>query len=197
MKDDAYFSHPTSVVSPQAQIGLGTKIWVGCQIREGVVLGDQCILSKNVYVDVGVRIGSNVKIQNNVSVYHGVTIEDGVFVGPNVCFTNDKNPRAINPDGTPKGAEDWIVSAILVKYGASIGANSTIVCGTTVGRWAMVGAGSVVTHDIPDHGLVVGIPARLVGYICSCGKKLRQVDGFLHRCEPCALDIKVSTRIDS
>ena len=114
--------HLTAEVSPKAQIGEGTSIWNQAQVREDVVIGENCILSKDVYVDVGVVIGSNVKVQNGVSIYHGVTIEDGVFVGPHVCFTNDKYPRAINPDGSLKGSSDWQVSEITIRAGAALGA---------------------------------------------------------------------------
>jgi acetyltransferase-like isoleucine patch superfamily enzyme len=165
----SYFAHATAAVSQGATIGEGTRIWQQCQIREGAVIGRNCILSKDVYVDAGVRIGDNVKIQNGVSVYHGVTLEDGVFCGPHCVFTNDSRPRAINADGTLKNAADWTVTPTLVRKGASIGANATIVCGVTIGAWAMIGAGAVVTHDVPDHGLVVGVPARLVGFVCPCG----------------------------
>ena len=167
--------HKTAEVSDQAKIGDGTSIWHQAQIREGVTIGENCILSKGVYVDAGVFIGNNVKIQNYVSVYHGVTIEDGVFVGPHVCFTNDLYPRSVNADGSLKAADDWTLSPILVKEGAAIGANSTIVCGTTIGRWAMIGSGSVVTKDVPDHGLVLGNPARLRGFVGASGKKLEKI----------------------
>ncbi len=167
-----FFVHPTSDVSPKAQIGSGTKIWQHCQVREDAVIGTNCILSKGVYIDAGVQIGNNVKIQNGISVYHGVTLEDGVFCGPHCVFTNDLQPRSINPDGTLKSADDWVLSKTLVKTGASIGAHATIVCGTTIGQWAMIGAGSVVTRDVPDYGLVYGNPARLHGYVCPCGEKL-------------------------
>jgi acetyltransferase-like isoleucine patch superfamily enzyme len=132
-----------------------------------------------VYVDAGVSIGNNVKIQNYVSIYHGVTIEDGVFIGPHVCFTNDMLPRAINPDGSIKAADDWVLTLTLVKRGAALGANSTIRCGVTIGEWSMVGAGSVVTRDVPDFGLVIGNPARLYGHVCACGEKLQLKDASL------------------
>jgi UDP-2-acetamido-3-amino-2,3-dideoxy-glucuronate N-acetyltransferase len=170
--DLTFFVHSTADVSPKATIGHGTKIWQHCQIREGVTLGSNCILSKGVYVDSDVQIGNNVKIQNGISIYHGVTLEDGVFCGPHCVFTNDRQPRAINPDGTLKSADDWIVSKTLVKTGASIGAHATIVCGVTIGRWAMIGAGAVVTREVPDYGLVYGNPARLHGFVCPCGEKL-------------------------
>jgi len=164
--------HPSAEVSKDAKIGDGVQIWNNCQVREGVQIGENSILGKNVYIDADVKIGQNCKIQNNVSVYHGVTIEDGVFVGPHVCFTNDKHPRAINPDGSLKAASDWEVSPILVKYGAAIGANVTILPGVSIGKWALVGAGSVVTKDVPDYGIVVGNPAKMVGYADEAGKKL-------------------------
>ncbi len=167
-----FFVHATSDVSPRATIGQGTKIWQHCQVREGAVIGNNCILSKGVYVDSDVQIGHNVKIQNGISIYHGVTLEDGVFCGPHCVFTNDRQPRAINPDGTLKSADDWNVSKTLVKMGAAIGAHATIVCGVTVGQWAMIGAGAVVTRDVPDYGLVYGNPARLHGFVCACGEKL-------------------------
>jgi UDP-2-acetamido-3-amino-2,3-dideoxy-glucuronate N-acetyltransferase len=170
--------HPTADVSDQAQIGNGTSIWHQAQVREGVILGENCIIGKGVYLDAKVQIGNNVKIQNYTSVYHGVVIEDGVFVGPHVCFTNDMLPRAINPDGSLKSEDDWTISETLVRKGASLGANSTIRCGVTIGEWALVGSGSVVTRDIPKHGLVYGNPARLKGFVCFCGQKLK-IKGYM------------------
>lgn len=185
--------HPTAEVSPQAVIGDNTFIWHQAQVRERAQIGQNCIVSKGVYIDTGVCIGNNVKIQNYVSVFHGVTIEDGVFVGPHVCFTNDLFPRAINADGSLKAADDWVLSETLVKMGASLGANSTIVCGVTVGRWALVAAGSVVTRDVPDHALVMGNPARIKGFVCTCGHKLeessRQDGQVIALCRHCGQEI--------
>lgn len=177
------FVHSTALVDSKAQVGRGTKIWVGCQVREKSSIGEDCILSKGVYIDSGVTVGNRVKIQNHVSVYQGVTIQDGVFVGPHVCFTNDKVPRAVQPDGSLKAADDWTVSPTLVKMGASIGANSTIVCGVTIGKWAMIGSGSVVTKNIPDHAIAYGNPARVQGYVCRCGKK---IDASQHSSKLCS-----------
>lgn len=170
---DNVFIHATANVSEGARIGSGTKVWINSQVREGVVIGEACIISKDTYIDAGVRIGSRVKIQNGVSVYHGVTIEDDVFVGPNAAFTNDRVPRAFNAD--------WQVSETTVRRGASIGANATVVCGHEIGEYAMVGAGSVVTRDVPPHGLVLGNPARLAGYVCRCGHRL-DVSGTCPAC---------------
>ncbi|MBN1312792.1 MAG: N-acetyltransferase [Anaerolineae bacterium] len=167
--------HPTAEVSDGAHIGEGTSIWNHAQVRENTSLGKNCVVSKGVYIDFGVSIGDNVKIQNYVSVYHGVTIKNGVFVGPHVCFTNDLRPRAINPDGTLKSADDWVLSETIIEEGAALGANSTIVCGVTIGKWAMIGSGSVVTRDIPNHGLAWGNPARIQGFVCACGNRLAEV----------------------
>jgi acetyltransferase-like isoleucine patch superfamily enzyme len=189
------FIHPTAVVSPEASIADGASVWLHAQIREGATIGRNTIVGKGVYIDYDVAIGENVKIQNYVSVYHGVSIADGVFIGPHVCFTNDLRPRAINPDGTQKGIDDWSLVETRVGRGASIGANSTVRCGVTVGDWAMVGAGSLVTRDIPAYGLVMGHPARLHGFVCPCGATLverkrtaRNVFGF---CEQCGSTITV------
>lgn len=166
------FIHPTAEVEAGATIGENSKIWHLCHIRRDARIGSDCVLGRGVFVDAGVQIGSGVKIQNYVSVFHGVTIEDGVFVGPHVCFTNDMFPRAVNADMSLKAADDWVLAETLVKAGAAIGANSTIVCGITIGRWAMIGAGSVVTKDVPDYALVVGNPARLIGYVTPSGKRV-------------------------
>jgi acetyltransferase-like isoleucine patch superfamily enzyme len=156
--------HPTADVSDLADIGEGTVIWHEGQVREGARIGRQCRLGKGVYIDVNVLVGSRVKIQNGVSLYHGVTVEDDVFVGPNVTFTNDPYPRAF--------MDNWKIRPTLIREGASVGANATIVCGVTIGKYAMIGAGSVVTTDVPDYGLALGNPASLERFICYCGRRL-------------------------
>jgi UDP-2-acetamido-3-amino-2,3-dideoxy-glucuronate N-acetyltransferase len=160
-----YFVHESSYVDEGARIGAGTKIWHFCHVMSGAVVGERCNIGQNVVIASGVVIGSNVKIQNNVSVYTGVTLEDDVFCGPSMVFTNVINPRS----HVPRKDE---FRKTLVKRGATLGANSTIVCGITLGKFSFVGAGAVVTKDVPDHGLLVGNPARLAGWICECGTKL-------------------------
>ena len=168
--------HETAEVSEKAQVGEGTKVWHQAQIRENAKVGTNCIIGKGVYVDNDVVIGNNVKIQNGASIYHGVTIEDGVFIGPHACLTNDKYPRAITPAGDLKQDQDWEVGRITVKYGASVGARAVVLPDVVVGRFAMIGAGAVVTRDVPDQGLVQGNPARLVGFVCKCGRRLVERD---------------------
>lgn len=166
------FIHPTAEVSEQAQIGDGTKIWNLAQVREDSVIGTDCIISKNVYIDTKAVLGNRVKVQNNVNIYHGVEIEDDVFLGPSMTFTNDFYPRAFNAD--------WEITRTCVKKGASIGANATIVCGNTIGEYAMVGSGSVVTKDVPAFALVAGNPAKQIGRVCKCGKRVD--DGVCPHC---------------
>lgn len=173
MKD--VFIHPSADVSDDAQIGQGCKIWNNSQVREGAIIGRNCIISKNAYVDASVVMGDGVKVQNNVNIYHGVTIEDDVFLGPSMTFTNDMFPRAFN--------QDWQITKTLVKKGASIGANATIVCGVTIGEYAMVGSGSVVTKDVAGYALVVGNPAKQIGWVCQCGHRLP--DGKNDKCLVC------------
>jgi acetyltransferase-like isoleucine patch superfamily enzyme len=187
--------HPSAEVSDLAEIGPGTRIWNHCQVRENARLGQNCILSKDVYVDSGVQIGNNVKIQNGISVYHGVTLEDGVFCGPHMVFTNDRYPRAINPDGSLKSADDWVLGETRVKTGAAIGAGAIIVCGVTIGRWALIGSGAVVTRDVPDYGLVYGNPARLRGFVSPHGVKMtlksRTPEGALMVCPKSGMEILI------
>ena len=162
--DNNIFIHDTAQVSDKAQIGQGTKIWNQVHVRENCSIGENTIISKNCYVDFEVSIGSLVKIQNNVSVYNGVTIEDEVFVGPSAVFTNDYRPRAV--------ADDWQVTPTLIKKGASLGANCTIICGIEIGQYAMIAAGSVVTQSVPAHVLVAGNPAKPIAYVYKNGEKV-------------------------
>lgn len=148
-------------------IGVNSKIWDNSYIRSNI--GDNCVVARGVYVDSEVPIGNNVKIQNRNNITHGVTLEDGVFVGPNVTFSNDKYPRAINPDETLKSGDDWICVRTLIKKGSALGAGSVIVCGIKIGEWAIVGAGAVVTKDIPDYAMVVGNPARIIKWVSKSG----------------------------
>src|SRR6266851_3637535 len=175
MSDRPFSLHPAAEVSPEAHIGAGTRIWNQVQVREHAHIGEACHIGKGVYIDAHVQIGSRVKIQNYASVFEGVTLEDGVFVGPHVCFTNDLFPRAIALDGRLKGAEDWTITPTLVKYGASLGAGAVIRCGITIGEFALVAAGAVVTRDVPAHALVLGNPARQRGYVCRCARPLSNV----------------------
>jgi len=154
--------HPSAVIDLGCEIGENTKIWHFTHVSEGAKIGAGCVLGQNVYVAPGVRIGNNVRIQNNVSLYEGVTLEDDVFCGPSMVFTNVINPRA----HVSRKSE---FRPTLVRRGATLGANSTVVCGHTIGRYAMVGAGAVVTKDVENHHLVVGVPARTIGYVCVCG----------------------------
>jgi acetyltransferase-like isoleucine patch superfamily enzyme len=175
-----YFKHPTAIVESDT-VGEGSKIWHFVHIRKDVIIGKNCNIGKSVYVDTEVRIGDNVKIQNFVSIYKGVEIEDDVCIGPSVVFTNDLYPRAFI------WGEERIIPTI-VKKGASLGANSTIICGVTIGEYAMIGAGSVVTKDVPPFGLVFGNPARLKGFVCYCGKRLSKTnedvdEKIVYKCE--------------
>ncbi len=160
----APFIHPTASVDPAASVGEDSKIWINVQVRENAVIGPGCIVAKDVYIDHGVSVGARCKIQNSVSIYHGVTIEDDVFVGPNACFTNDKVPRANNAE--------WQVTPTRVCKGASIGANATILCGVTIGEYAMIAAGAVVTRDVAPYALVMGNPARRVGTVNEAGDRV-------------------------
>jgi UDP-2-acetamido-3-amino-2,3-dideoxy-glucuronate N-acetyltransferase len=164
-----YFVHESSYVDDGAVIGAGTKIWHFCHVMPGAVIGERCNLGQNVVVMPGTRIGTNVKIQNNVSIYEGVILEDDVFCGPSCVFTN-----VINPRSHVLRKEEY--RRTLVRRGASIGANATVVCGHTLGEYCFIGAGAVVTGDVPDYGLMVGVPARRVGWMCRCGVQLVEAD---------------------
>ncbi len=165
MAEHAYFAHETSCIDEGCEIGEGTKIWHFSHIMKGSRLGKRCNIGQNVVISPGVELGEGCKVQNNVSVYTGVVCEDGVFLGPSCVFTNVINPRAF----IERKSE---YRRTVLKQGASVGANATIVCGHTIGRYALVGAGSVVTGDVPDYALVYGVPAKVKGYVCRCGEGL-------------------------
>ena len=217
--------HRTADVSGKALIGRGTQIWHEAQIREGARIGENCIIGKGVYVDFDVLIGDRCKLQNGAYLFHGAILEDGIFLGPRAMLINDKNPRAVNVEhvscdsrispigssglravaGALKANSDWQVSPTMVKEGASVGAGAIILPGVTVGRWAMVGAGAVVVHDVPDYGLVYGNPARLTAFVCPCGRKIvpgeaigvvfnpdRENEGVLLPCPACGETISIA-----
>ena len=181
-----YQSHESACIDAGARIGDGTRIWHWTHVCGRAEIGARCSLGQNVFIANNVRIGNNVKIQNNVSVYEGVTLEDNVFCGPSMVFTNVRTPRSSFPRNS---AADY--SATLVKHDASIGANATIVCGVTVGEWALVAAGAVVTHDVPAFGLVAGVPARRIGWACMCGVPLPRGGGE-PACGDCGRRFRVS-----
>lgn len=184
--------HESAYVEEGAQIGEGTRIWHFVHIRKGAKLGKNCNIGKDVFIDLNVEIGDNCKIQNFASLYHGLTIGNNVFIGPHVCFTNDLYPRALI-------WTDERVAKTVVRDGASIGANSTIIANTTIGTYAMVGAGSVVTCDVPDHALVFGNPARIKGFVCECGAKLKKKEKkknmVIMSCTQCKKECSIDEKI--
>jgi acetyltransferase-like isoleucine patch superfamily enzyme len=187
----SFYAHPTAVVESE-DIGDGTKIWHFVHVRAGSRIGRNCHLGKSVYIDTEAEVGDNVKIQNFVSVYKGVKIDDDVFVGPAVTFTNDLYPRSFSWD------EEHVVPTRICK-GASLGANSTIICGVTVGAYAMIGAGSVVTRDVPPYALVLGNPSEIKGWMCQCGRRLGDIveeDEYkiLYKCSICGKAIEVEKK---
>lgn len=158
-----YFVHESCYIDNDVKIGKGTKIWHFCHVQPGAVIGEDCSFGQNVNVSSGVKIGNHVKVQNNVSIYEGVELQDYVFCGPSMVFTNDPTPRS----KFPKGSAGY--RKTLVMEGASVGANATVVCGHTIGTWAMIGSGAVVTKDVPSHALMLGVPAKQAGWVCACG----------------------------
>jgi acetyltransferase-like isoleucine patch superfamily enzyme len=165
---DGFFKHPLSLVESET-IGRGTRVWAWAHVMKGAAIGADCNIGEHCFIEGGVVLGDRVTVKNGVAVWQGVTAEDDVFLGPNAVLTNDLRPRS-------RVYHDH-VDRTLLRQGCSIGANATVVCGVTVGRWAMVGAGSVVTRDVPDHGLVYGNPGRLRGYVCSCSRSLTVTEG--------------------
>jgi acetyltransferase-like isoleucine patch superfamily enzyme len=176
--------HATADLEPDVAVGPGTTIWHRAQVRTGARLGSECVVGRDVFIDEGVVIGDRVKIQNGAFIYHGVTVGNGVFIGPGAILTNDRYPRAVTSTGELARAGDWQVSPISLEDGCSIGAGAVVVAGITVGRFAMVGAGGVVTRDVPDHALVVGSPAHRIGWVCACGGRLVDSNGEPMAAEP-------------
>jgi UDP-2-acetamido-3-amino-2,3-dideoxy-glucuronate N-acetyltransferase len=189
-EDKNYYVNEYAVIDDNVQIGERTKVWHFSHIQSGSIIGKSCSLGQNVNVGNNVKIGNHVKIQNNVSVYEGVELEDYVFCGPSMVFTNIVNPRSKYPQ---VGAQFYLKT--LVKEGASLGANCTIVCGHTIGRFAFIGAGSVVTKDIPDFALVVGNPSRIIGWVSEAGKRLEFDENGIAYCERSDMKYKLSNGI--
>ena len=181
-----YFAHETAVVDAGAEIGAGTKVWHFSHVSAGSAIGEGCSLGQNVFVAPRVTVGRGVKIQNNVSLYEGVVLEDYAFCGPSMVFTNVRTPRSAFPRNT---SADYAETR--VGRGASIGANATIVCGTTLGEWSFVAAGAVVTRDVPAYALMAGVPARRIGWMCQCGERLPSADGHA-RCPRCGHEYRIS-----
>lgn len=173
---------PSADVDDTATIGADTRVWHLAQIREDAVLGANCVIGRGAYVGPGVRIGSDVKVQNHALVYEPAVLEDGVFIGPAVVLTNDMYPRAITPDGTLKGEQDWYAQGVTVRRGASVGARAVVVAGVTIGRWALVAAGAVVHRDVPDFALVAGVPARRIKWVGRAGVPLDEDGPDRWRC---------------
>jgi acetyltransferase-like isoleucine patch superfamily enzyme len=169
--------HATADLEPNVSVGRGTSIWHRVQLRTGASIGDECIVGRDAFIDEGVVIGNRVKIQNAALIYHGVSVEDGVFIGPGAILTNDRYPRAITSSGDLAKGGDWEVSPITLREGCSIGAGAVVVAGVEVGRFAMVGAGAVVTRSVTNHSLVAGSPAKRIGWVCACGERLVDTNG--------------------
>src|SRR6478735_2978706 len=172
----------TADVSPDASIGNGTTVWHLAQVRENAVIGANCVIGRGAYVGPGVRLGANCKLRNYALVYEPAVLEDGVFVGPAAVFTNDSYPRAVSVDGTLKRGDDWEAVAVICREGASIGARAVCVAPVTIGRWALVAAGSVVVRDVPDYALVAGVPARFVRWVGRAGVPLEPEGDGRFRC---------------
>ena len=183
MAKEKYFVHQSSYIDRDVSIGDGTEVWHFCHIMSKATIGRNCTIGQNIFIDRNVTIGNNVTIQNSVSVYEGVTLEDDVFVGASAVFTNVLTPRASFPRSRPQD-----IQKTLVRRGATIGANATIACGTTVGVCAFVGAGAVLTRDAPDHALMMGVPARVSGWVCACGRKIAFNEQNKARCPACRRD---------
>ena len=184
MIDPSARVHATADLESDVGVGSGTSIWHRAQVRTGARLGSDCIVGRDVFIDAGVVLGDRVKIQNGALIYHGVSVGNGVFIGPGAILTNDRYPRALTSAGELSTAADWQVSPITLSDGCSIGAGAVVVAGVSVGTYAMVGAGAVVTRDVPSHALVVGSPARRIGWVCACGARLVDSNGEPMAAEP-------------
>ena len=169
--------HASAELEADVTIGPRTSVWNRAVLRKGAILGAECIIGRDAFIDEGVRLGDRVKVQNGALVYHGVTVGNGVFIGPGAILTNDRYPRAVTATGELARGDDWTVSPIELRDGCSIGAGAVVVAGTTVGRFATVGAGAIVTRDVPDYALVAGNPARRMGWVCACGTRLTDSTG--------------------
>lgn len=184
MIDPSARVHATADVEDDVHIGPGTAVWHRAQVRQGARLGAECVIGRDAFIDESVTIGDRVKIQNGALVYHGVTVEDGVFIGPGAILTNDRYPRAITTTGDLARAEDWEVSPITLRGGCSIGAGAVVVAGLEIGAFATVGAGAVVTRTVPAYALVAGNPAKRLGWVCACGRRLIDADGHPAAADP-------------
>lgn len=183
-----FWAHETAKIEDGAEIGIGTKIWQNSQVLSGAKVGDDCVIGHNCLISAKAKIGKGVKLESNIDVWDLVELEDYVFVGPSAVFTNDRNPRAKYPKSKFPNYGNW--RRTLVKEGATIGANATIICGVEIGRWAMIGAGAVIREDIPDYGIAVGNPAKLIGWICECGNKII-FEGNISKCKICGRNYKM------
>ena len=184
MIDPSARIHAAADLEPDVSVGAGTSIWQRAQVRTGATIGAECVVGRDVFIDEAVVIGDRVKIQNAALVYQGVSVEDGVFIGPGAILTNDRYPRAITSTGDLARAADWEISPIVVRYGSSIGAGAVVVAGVEIGRFSMVGAGAVVTRNVPSHALVAGSPAHRIGWVCACGARLVDANGDPVQAEP-------------
>ena len=183
MIDPSARIHASADLEADVSVGAGTSVWHRAQLRTGTRIGRDAVIGRDVFIDEGVTLGDRVKVQNGALIYRGVTIADGVFIGPGVILTNDRRPRALNLAGELARAADWTVSAVRIEVGASLGAGAIVVAGRNVGPYAMVGAGAVVTHDVPAHALVVGNPARAIGWVCVCGERLLEPELHCPACD--------------
>lgn len=174
--------HEDALVDPSARIGAGTQIWGMAQVRENASLGAECRVGRGAYIDAGVVIGDRCKLQNFAQIYAPARLGEGVFVGPQAVITNDRHPRAILPEGLPKSREDWSADGVTIEDGASVGANSVLIAGVRVGRWALIAAGAVVARDVPAFALVAGVPARQIGWVGMQGARLSRTAPDRWRC---------------